>query len=234
MIIISDAHVNEALGNHTQFFDMLAAFEACDHDLIFLGDIFDLWIALPRYEREIHRRFLTWCKQQKQRRTIGFIEGNHEYFLADERKSFFSWCTSSAFWQDELGNVFCHGDQVNRRDRNYLLFRKLMKNSLSKQILRCFPLGPQFVEYMKVRLKETNLDFRKQLPRQEIEDFAEYRFKEGGRIIFIGHFHREYRYHGHAGGELHTVRGWLGTGTVTLFDRKRRTVEYRNWQDLLG
>lgn len=232
MIIISDAHVNEALGNHTQFFEMLSAFESCDDDLIFLGDIFDMWIALPCYEREIHRRFLAWCKKQKQRRIIGFIEGNHEYFLADERKDFFSWCTNGAFWQDEFGNVFCHGDQVNRLDRNYLMFRKLAKNSISKLILRFFPLGPRFVEYLKIRLKQTNLDFRKQLPHREIKRFAEQRFSQGGRIIFVGHFHQEYRYHSPHGGEIHTVRGWLGTGTVTFFDQKQRTVRYMNWQEL--
>jgi len=182
MIIISDAHVNEAIGNHFQFFDMLAAFESCDHDLIFLGDIFDLWIAWPRYEREVHRRFLTWCKGQKQRRTIGFIEGNHEYFIAAEKKKFFSWCTDKAFWQDEHGTVFCHGDQVNRRDSNYLMFRKLSKNSISKQILRFLPMGPRLVESLKVRMKATNLNFRKHLPRREMETFARQRRRTDVRL----------------------------------------------------
>ncbi|MBU0698279.1 MAG: metallophosphoesterase [Proteobacteria bacterium] len=232
IIIIADAHVNEALGNHNQFFDMLTAFESCDHDLVFLGDIFDLWIALPRYESRIHHRFLSWCKQQKQRRTIGFIEGNHEYFIADERKDFFSWCTAGAFWQDRRGTVFCHGDQVNRLDSNYLFFRKLSKNRISKQILRCFPLGPWFVEYLKARLKDTNLDFRKHLPSRELETFAEQRFREGGRTIFVGHFHRQHFHRSPAGGELHTVQGWLGSGSVTLFDVEQRSVSHRNWQEL--
>ena len=65
IIIIADAHVNEAQGNHYQFFDMLTALEACDHDLIFLGDIFDLWIALPRYESRIHHRFLNWSVKNR-------------------------------------------------------------------------------------------------------------------------------------------------------------------------
>jgi len=232
IIIVSDAHVNEALGNHYQFFDMLTAFEACDHDLIFLGDIFDLWIALPRYESRIHHRFLNWCKEQKERRTIGFIEGNHEYFLADESKDFFSWCTAGAIWQDERGTVFCHGDQVNRLDSNYLFFRRLSKNSISKQILRFFPLGPWFVKYLKARMKDTNLDFRKRLPRRELETFAEHRFRAGARIVFVGHFHRQYCYRSPAGGELHTVPGWLGTGAVTLFDPDQRSVSHRNWQEL--
>jgi len=234
MIIISDAHVNEKTGNHLPFFDMLSAFESCDHDLIFMGDIFDLWIALPRYEKEIHRRFLTWCKSQKERRTIGYIEGNHEYFLADERKQFFSWCTADAFRQDENGNVFCHGDQVNCRDRNYLRFRGLAKSGISKQILRLLPPGPRFVEYLKTRMKQTNLDFRQHFPKQAVEAFAEQRFAAGGRTVFIGHFHQPYRYHGSKGGALHTVQGWLGSGMVTLFDKERGSVIHKNWQELCG
>jgi len=234
MIIICDAHVSEAKGNHLQFFKMLGAFESCDHDLIFLGDIFDLWIALPRYEREIHHRFLAWCKKQKQHRTIGYIEGNHEYFLAEERKDFFSWCTDKAFRQDGHGTVFCHGDQVNRLDKNYLLFRKLAKNGISKQILRFLPPGPRFVEYLKARMKKTNLDFRRQFPAQQIETFAEHRFKESGRTIFIAHFHRPYSYRSSEGGVLHTLPGWMGTGMVTLCDENNRTVRHLNWQELFA
>jgi UDP-2,3-diacylglucosamine pyrophosphatase LpxH len=86
MIIIADAHIDEACGNDTDFFRMLHALENNDHDVVFLGDIFDLWIALPRYEKNSHRQFLSWCQEQKSHRSIGFIEGNHEYFVAQEKQ----------------------------------------------------------------------------------------------------------------------------------------------------
>ena len=43
-------------------------------------NIFDLWIALPRYEDEIHTKFIDWCRKQKHIRTIGYLEGNHEFY----------------------------------------------------------------------------------------------------------------------------------------------------------
>src|SRR5210317_281851 len=49
MIIITDAHISKAKGNHAIFFKMLESLEKNNQDLIFLGDIFDLWVALPRY-----------------------------------------------------------------------------------------------------------------------------------------------------------------------------------------
>ena len=58
LIIITDAHISETKGNHAIFFKMLEFLERNNHDLIFLGDIFELWVALPRYEEKIHREFI--------------------------------------------------------------------------------------------------------------------------------------------------------------------------------
>jgi len=233
MFIISDAHVNEALGNHSAFFRMLRALEKSAEDIVFLGDIFDLWIALPRYERAIHRRFLSWCAAQKLRRRIGFIEGNHEYFLARHKGRFFSWCTNGAFWKDGCGNIFCHGDQVNRRDRNYLWFRRVVKNDLAQTALRWLPLGPGFVEQVKVRLKHTNPLFRRYLPKQQLEAFAKARFEEGARMVFVGHFHRAYRYRDQQGRTLHTVPSWFDNQTITRFDPDTGNVRHAEWSSLL-
>ncbi len=77
MIIITDAHISKTKGNHAIFFKMLEFLEKNNQDLIFLGDIFDLWVALPRYEEEIHQDFIAWCRIQKSHRTIGYMEGNY-------------------------------------------------------------------------------------------------------------------------------------------------------------
>lgn len=233
MLIISDAHVNEALGNHEAFFEMLGALEKTAEDIVFLGDIFDLWIALPRYERAIHCRFLSWCAAQKARRRIGFIEGNHEYYLAREKGRFFSWCTAEAFWRDDGDHIFCHGDQVNRQDKNYLCFRRAVKNNLSQTALRLLPLGPGFVEQVKVRLKHTNPLFRRHLPKRQLEAFATARFAEGARRVFVGHFHRAYRYGDRQGRTLHTVPCWFDDQTITRYDPASGSIRYDRWPVLL-
>ena len=134
---------------------MLEAVKRTDHDLIFLGDIFDLWIALPRYEEDIHLKFIAWCLEQKKSRTIGFLEGNHEYFLADERACAFSWCSKGAWKQAEAGTLYVHGDQINGQDKLYLGFRKLTKNSITKRLLRILPFGPEIVAFIKIKSKNT-------------------------------------------------------------------------------
>lgn len=232
MIIITDAHVSQARGNHTAFFQMLATIERCGHDLIFLGDIFDLWIALSRYEDEIHTRFIDWCREQKQFRSIGYLEGNHEFYLASERAQAFTWCSGKGWRRDDAGLLFVHGDQINRNDRKYLIFNKLIKNSLTKYILRYLPYGPDFASSVKHRLKKTNKKFRIQVPWNEIRRFADDRFAEGVATIFVGHFHQESSISSHRSKKTYILPDWLSTQKVTVYEHASQKLSMLHWKEL--
>ncbi len=233
MIIVTDAHVSKARGNDTAFYKMLEAIESTEHDLIFLGDIFDLWVALPRYETDIHINFISWCREQKKYRTIGFLEGNHEYYLASQRAEAFTWCSNDAWWQDNAGTLFVHGDQINRKDRYYLLFRKLSKNSISRYILRCLPFGPKIADSLKEGLKKTNKQYRLQVPWDEVKFFADNRFAEGIDTIFMGHFHQEYCCGNQESKKIYLLPAWLAAQKVTLFQKNPIKISTRPWQQLL-
>jgi UDP-2,3-diacylglucosamine hydrolase len=234
MIIVTDAHISKTGGNHATFFRMLESLEENNQDLIFLGDIFDLWVALPGYESDIHHDFSKWCRGQKKHRTIGFMEGNREYYLATERGQAFSWCSTDAWYRDDAGTLFVHGDQINRRDRNYLALRKLLKNRVAKLILNYLPWGPRFAVSGKQRLMQTNTDFRCHLPREEIRVFAESRFAEGVDSIFVGHFHQEYIYRNSDSKSLYVLPDWFSTQKVTVFDQKSNKVDCLHWNQISG
>jgi UDP-2,3-diacylglucosamine pyrophosphatase LpxH len=234
MIIITDAHISKIAGNHATFFRMLASLEENRQDLIFLGDIFDLWVALPRYEDEAQRQFAGWCREQKKYRAIGFMEGNHEYFLARNRARDFSWCSAAGWRRGDDGTLFVHGDQINRRDRNYLRFRQIAKNPIAQFIMRVLPLGPRIAASLKHGLKDTNMDFRLQLPREEINLFADARFAEGINTIFVGHFHQEYTYRNPDSKSLYVLPDWFSTEKVTLFDQKLRRADGIHWKQIRG
>jgi len=232
MIIVSDAHISKSAGNDTPFFQMLAVFEKTRHDLIFLGDIFDLWIAIPRYEDNIHARFGAWCRSQKSIRTIGFLEGNHEFFLADEKPEIFSWCSKNDRLQDNTGVLFVHGDQINGKDRIYLNFRKLAKNRVTKSVLRILPYGPALVGSLQRRLNRINNKSRGHVPKAEVEKFAESRFAEGVDTIFAGHFHQEYCYRNAESKELYVLPDWLSTQKITIYQRNPEKVTTIHWKEL--
>ena len=234
MIIITDAHVSSTNGNQAAFFKMLESFKGSQQDIVFLGDIFDLWMALPRYEIDLHHEFVAWCREQKNQRIIGFLEGNHEFYLAEGKSEVFSWCSADAWYRDDTGSLFVHGDQVNRRDRKYLVFRKLIRNRLTRHILSYLPGGPRLAEIVKGRLKQTNQQFKKNFPRAEIEAFAESRFAEGADPIFMGHFHREHIYRNPESKALYILPDWYGTQKVTVYDQKAKKVTFLHWQEISG
>ncbi len=203
---------------------MLDNLDRSDDDLVFLGDIFDLWVALPRYENELHRRFVAWCRGQKQRRAIGYIEGNREFFLTLNHADAFTWCSSGPWHRDRAGLLFCHGDQINQNDVRYLTWRKLSKNRIARMLLTGLPLGPALAEHLKRRLKDTNAAFRRRLPVEQFAAFAEARRREGVQAVFAGHFHQAYTHQHPDGVQLHALPAWLGSGCVSRYDARDRTL----------
>jgi UDP-2,3-diacylglucosamine pyrophosphatase LpxH len=232
-VLIADAHVSRSRGNADAFFRMLAALERGPGDVVFLGDIFDLWVALPRYEDDLHRAFLSWCRQQKMDRRVGFVEGNHEFFLAQTHAGAFTWCTQHAGQLDAEGLLFSHGDRINRRDRNYRLFRRLTKNPAAKMLMAALPFGPRLVHHIKLAMKGTNQQFRKNLPVNQLHQFAEACFAQGTTRIFMGHFHHGYHYRGAQGGDLHTLPDWFSQGWISVLPSDRSELLQGHWQGLL-
>ncbi len=232
MILVADSHVSVSNQNAAPFFEMLDMLARLDRDLVFMGDIFELWVSLPRYEESIQKRFLRWCKAQSARRRIGFVEGNHEFFVAENRSECFSWAVGDR-WQDRgEGLLLTHGDQINQRDKNYLRFRKITKNPYARSLARVLPFGASLVHRLNRGLKKTNKDFRIGLPRPELAAFAEREFADGFKHILVGHFHQEYRYSDGDGRFLQVLPDWFSGQRVSLFDRDQGTLEFLHWQDL--
>jgi UDP-2,3-diacylglucosamine pyrophosphatase LpxH len=232
MIIVTDAHVSKTENNHSAFFDMLKFFEGNHHDLIFLGDIFDLWVALADYESDVHHDFLNWCQEQKKYRSIGFVEGNHEFYLATERAQDFTWISSGTWYQKDSGILFVHGDQINRQDRLHLGFRKLLKSSIAKFLMRKLPFGPSFAESIKQHLKLTNSKFQLKLPLDEIKVFADSKFAEGVETIFMGHFHQEHIYSNRESKSLYILPDWFSSQKVTAFNQKSKETTFLHWKKI--
>ena len=98
--------------------------------------------------------------------------------------------------------------------------------------MRRLPLGPALTDLLKHELKKTNPEFRRHLPRRQIERFADARFAEGADTIFMGHFHR--RDHGcRPGGKAwYVLPAWFSTQEVTVYQRRSRRVQIVDWRQL--
>lgn len=188
LLVISDAHVSEHHSNVQHFFDDLGQIEKTSWDVMFLGDIFELWVGHKRYESQNHHRFLEWCKTQKENRWIGFIEGNHEFFVTDKYAESFSKSSKNKIVDPERGLRFIHGDLVNRKDKAYLRFRRLTKNWFSKCFFRLLPFGPTLVDRLRISLKSTNKAYKIFFPKDEILSA----WRQSDLSLVMGHFHQPF------------------------------------------
>lgn len=233
MIIIADAHAGIKNGLEPEFLAMLKALENSTEDLVFLGDIFDLWIAFPRYENDLHREFVAWCRSQKERRRIYFVEGNHEFFVNARRRSAFS------VYNDDINGLmlgrtlFVHGDRVNPNDKKYLRFRNTVKSCPVGFFVRFMPCGPKIVYYVKDGMKKTNRNFRKFIPKAEIMDFAVRAKARGADTLVMGHFHC---------GEIIAADGiticmvpdWYKTRQVARYNPQQNQIAFLPWQEAVS
>jgi UDP-2,3-diacylglucosamine hydrolase len=232
MILIADSHVQDPAGDGAEFLRMLAHLERGRRDVVFLGDIFDLWIALPGYETPLHGQFLAWCRAQRGRRTLGFMEGNHEFFVCRAHHTAFSWCSADEYYHDGQGRIFSHGDRINRNDLHYRRFRRLVKNPLTRRLLPGIPCGPRLAEWCKLRLRRADVNFRKHLPSGDIAAFAAALAATGARHLFIGHFHRPLRQPMADGPVIHLLPAWHASGQVTLFDARTGQTTATHWREV--
>lgn len=187
-LMIADAHLT-CREPEDEFFRMLDGVSRLPVDIgiIFLGDIFDLWIALRGYENDEHRRFLDWCRREKERRQIVFLEGNHEFFVAKTYPDAFSYSSEDSYEDGAL--QWLHGDRINRKDYTYTALRFILRNFLTRWFLWCIgpTFGPTFAHYVRERLRVTNQAHKQFFPEPIALKFVASCPPDS--IVFVGHFH---------------------------------------------
>ena len=187
-LMIADAHLT-CRTSEDEFFRLLGLVSRLPRDIavIFLGDIFDLWIAIRGYETEDQRRFLDWCRDEKARREIVFLEGNHEFFVAKTYGDAFSYCSEDEFQSGLL--QWLHGDRINKADYAYAVLRFILRNPLTRGFLWVIgsTFGPAFAHYVRERLRVTNQAHKQYFPEPHALKFLEDCPKDS--VVFVGHFH---------------------------------------------
>lgn len=189
LILVADAHLDGGK-NEERFFRMLEEIRALPPavSLVFLGDIFDLWFALPGYESPAQIKFLQWCREESARRTVYFLEGNHEFFTAAYRKDAFSGISANHITGTRF--AFFHGDRINRRDWKYQLLRLAVRNIFTALLMRIFKkIGPGIAWKIRHSLRHTNQVNKKYFPARYAEETIARFAKQGINRIFAGHFH---------------------------------------------
>ena len=183
LAVLADVHAVEGEESERVLRNLLEQLSATDDDVMFLGDIMDLWIGLPRYECKLQRDFLDWCRHEKSRRKIYFVEGNHEYYVAKCHKEDFFMASEDNI---EINGVyFAHGHKVQGSPFGFnRIFCGFAKSGLACFIMRIMPFGTRFAQWLKGLLGSGHKCTY--VPRAAIERWL---LKQQATTCVLGHFH---------------------------------------------
>ncbi len=196
-IFIADAHlISPEDTNYRLLLRFLHGLEGEVDTLYIMGDLFDFWLGFPSLPLTQYDAILDALERLVERGCrLVYFEGNHDFHLG----TIFSHRLQAEIHSGPAVTsvqgkrlYICHGDQINREDRHYLLLRFLLRTRLVSASVRHFP--PSWAEKIRVRLqrrsqagyvvKKARWDYRRILL-----DFARTLQKQGCDGLVTGHFH---------------------------------------------
>jgi len=231
IIIIADSHVTGGGNIEPDFREMMERIAQTDFDLLFLGDIMDLWIAKDGFEDDLQHWFVAWCLREKQKRSIVYVEGNHEFFVADRYDGVIGTVRKSRFQNDWLVAEHGHDIPIAKMGLNRLLIA-FFKSRFASLALNVIPFGQKLVLFIKRCFGSNGRTLFSGLPDDIIRAWAEKRLSETAcKEIFIGHFHCFREFDLPNDGKLRILPAWKNSQEVLIFD-KDGTGHLRNWRDI--
>ncbi|MFA6817157.1 MAG: hypothetical protein WCS73_12765 [Lentisphaeria bacterium] len=230
-VLIADAHVLDGTPAVLDFFAMLDCFSSSNYDVCFLGDVMELWFGLERFETPVQLRFLKWCKSEKPRRKITFVEGNHEFFVIRKHLDCFS-DSATEVLRLPSGECLVHGDVVQCNKWKNAIFRMFLKGEWMYWILLLCPFAPAIAKKAKQALEFKN---RKRVPRfplDHVKKWCHREFQKGAHRIFMGHFHNEQKECDVDKNWWCCLPAWKDAQKVMLYDRISGTTDILYWKKL--
>jgi len=221
--VVADAHLGGPGGEAGPLVEQLREVPARGAErLVLLGDLLQVWVGFEQYQTDASRALLEAVAFVRSRGVrVDYVEGNRDFFLARGacRDAFDSVGTEVAFEAGGVRYLAVHGDGLNDRDRQYLLWRWLSKSALSRVVLASVPrrIVGSFVDRTERKLSQTNFKHRARIPEEAIRRFAERRLGEGHDVLLLGHFHEERRWPV-AGGEARLLEAWFTSRRVEWFE----------------
>ena len=194
ILLITDSHLTEHCPERAVFRFLLEKISTSDYDVLFLGDIFDVWIGCSGYETSVHREFMEWCLREKERRNVWLVEGNHEFFIKRNRLQYFTEVFPDEAVLDDGAFYAAHGDRVNDRDKPYAFLRGLLRNPVSYFVMKLFGFtgfGTSFSGKVRKDLKSTNMKQKHYFPEAELKRLEQNLLSQNVKYAVVGHFHRK-------------------------------------------
>jgi len=195
-LFIADAHLREWDRESQERIIRFLEQEGENLDtLVILGDFFEFWFGFDTFAFEGYRPILDKLEALVNRGIhIRYTEGNHDFGLG----GYFRDTLKAHIDVDEslihLGGktvYVAHGDLVDRKDRFYRIFRRVLRSAPTYWIMR--HVGPKLTKKAASFLGRVSRGKRGHRSRERVNDvfeqFAMERLREGYDVVILAHSH---------------------------------------------
>ena len=196
-IFIADAHLRSPKdANYRTLIRFLETLPRDTDTLYLLGDLFEFWVGHPGTVYSHYREFIDCLKAVRGRGVrIVYFEGNHDFhldrFFEEELQA--EVYTTGAVLEIAGRQVYlCHGDQINRQDYRYRVFRLAFHNPVAKALLPFFSqrLAAHAATTLSQRSSKQHAARRSRWDyRVILQNFAQGHFAAGCDVVITGHYH---------------------------------------------
>jgi len=197
LVFVGDVHLDRDDSRLEAFLSFLDDLRPTVGRVVFMGDLFNVWIGRRELEQPHHRAVVERLESMRREGiVIRYIEGNRDYRIEDAYVGRALDDSTAGGIEESIGGrrLFAiHGDLANPRDRQYRTWRWVSRSSLAWMVLGGIPRGRRlrFVDGLEDRLRRANLDFKQDFPETEVRAYATGFLGRGYDAVVLGHFHVE-------------------------------------------
>ena len=196
-IFIADAHLRSPEdANYRTLLRFLETLPRDTDTIYLLGDLFEFWVGDPDPVYGHYREIIDCLKEVKGRGVrIVYFEGNHDFHL----ERFFRKQLQAEVHRRgavvEIGGqkvYLCHGDQINREDYRYRVFRLLFHSTVAGVLIPLFSrrLAAYAASTLSARSSRQHAARRASWDyRSILDNFARGHFAAGCAAVITGHYH---------------------------------------------
>jgi len=215
LVYVADSHLTEDDPEVESFIAFLRTAAAGAGTVYILGDLFNVWFAEPKFRRPHQQRVLDAIQELVSRGVkVKFVEGNRDYSVRrNHLKNPFSDVAEDQLVEEHAGRriLAAHGDEVNREDRQYRLWKRFSRSFAVYGLFRLLPgsWGVRLGEKLERKLSGTNMRHKSRFPSEECAAWAGSLFPRICDTIVLGHVHEERRID-LPGGTVFVLPTWRG------------------------
>lgn len=197
VVFVGDVHLDREDAHLDAFLSFLEGLRPSVGRLVFMGDLFNVWIGRRDLEQPHHRSVIERLESlRRDGLVIRYVEGNRDYRIAEGYRGRGLDDATADGVAERIGGLrlfAIHGDLANPHDRQYRAWRRISRSLPAWWVLAAIPRGRRvrFVENLEDRLRGANLGYKQVFPEADVRTYAARYLRQGYDAVVLGHFHVE-------------------------------------------